>query len=117
MSPFPAGMPCYGLIWEGWCGDFYHIDEYLQVVHLGKVMTNPGQKYAFLYALADPRAGPTRLVDAGKLMALCAYGQTGSPDRDEQALIDFLLPSDLYPLSKEDSRDSPYYNIGVTHQK
>ncbi|MER9222951.1 proline dehydrogenase [Mesorhizobium sp. M0644] len=117
MSPFPAGMPCYVLIWEGWCGDFYEIDEYLQVVHLGRVMANPGHKYTFLYALADPSAERTRAGDAGKLMALCAYGQTGSPDRDEQALIDFLLPSDVWPLSKEDLRNSPYYNIGVTHQK
>ncbi|MEI8702975.1 carbamoyltransferase C-terminal domain-containing protein [Mesorhizobium sp. ISC15] len=120
MSPFPARMPCYALIWEGWCGDFYEIDEYLQVVHRGKVMANPGEKYAFLYGLADPTftlPKGTRIEDAGKVMALCAYGQTGSPDRDERALIDFLLPSDLYPLSKEDLRNSPYYNIGVTHQK
>ncbi|MER9756238.1 proline dehydrogenase [Mesorhizobium sp. M0166] len=121
MSPFPAGTPCYVLIWEGWCGDFYEIDEQLQVVHQGKVMANPGEKYAFLYALADPKfsspKGPTRIGDAGKLMALCAYGETGPADRDEQALIDFLLPSDVYPLGKEDLRNSPYYNIGVTHQK
>ncbi|MER9064653.1 carbamoyltransferase C-terminal domain-containing protein [Mesorhizobium sp. M0698] len=117
MSPFPAGTPCYALIWEGWCGNFYEIDEYLQVVHRGKVMANPGHKYAFLYALADPSAGPTRNEDAGKLMALCAYGQTGSPDSDEQALIDFLVPSDVYPMYKENFRNSPYYNIGVTHQK
>lgn len=121
MSPFPSGMPCYALIWEGWCGNFYEIDEDMQVVHRGEVMAYPGHKYSFLYALADPRftlpKGPSRREDAGKLMALCAYGQTGSPDRDEQALIDFLLPSDVYPLAKEDLRNSPYYNIGVTHQK
>ncbi|TIL80235.1 MAG: proline dehydrogenase, partial [Mesorhizobium sp.] len=46
MSPFPAGTPCYVLIWEGWCGDFYEIDEELRVVHQGKVMANPGEKYA-----------------------------------------------------------------------
>ncbi|MDX8502603.1 carbamoyltransferase C-terminal domain-containing protein [Mesorhizobium sp. VK4C] len=121
MSPFAAGVPCYALIWEGWCGDFYQIDEHLQVQHLGKAMANPGQKYAFLYALADPSfispKAPTRIQDAGKVMALCAYGQTRSPDRDERALIDFLLPSDQYPLPKGEMRDSPYYNIGVTHQK
>ncbi|ESZ00002.1 proline dehydrogenase [Mesorhizobium sp. C089B] len=121
MSPFPAGTPCYVLIWEGWCGDFYEIDEYLQVLHLGRVMANPGDKYAFLYALADPEfilpKGPTRMGDAGKLMALCAYGQTRSPDQDEQALLDFLLPSNLYPIAKKDLRNSPYYNIGVTNQK
>ncbi|RWO03389.1 MAG: proline dehydrogenase [Mesorhizobium sp.] len=120
MSPFPARMPCYALIWEGHCGDFYEIDEYLQVVHLGKVMANPGEKYGFLYALADPEytlPKGSRMADSGKLMALGAYGQIGSPDRDEQALIDFLLPSEQYPLCKGDLRNSPYHNIGVTHQK
>lgn len=121
MSPFPLGMPCYALIWEGDIGDFYEVDERLQVAHLGRVITAPGSKYALLYALADPKftfpKGHLRFEDAGKVMALCAYGQAGSPDRDEQALINYLLPSDLYPLSKETLRNSPYYNIGVTDQK
>ncbi|ESW74508.1 hypothetical protein NKL07_00050 [Mesorhizobium sp. C280B] len=101
-------------------GDFYEIDERLQVVHLGKVMASPGDKYAFLYALADPNKRWLHVEDAGKLMALCAYGQTASSDRDEQALIDFLLPRHgilLNSLSKEDLRNSPYHNVGVTHQK
>ncbi|AGS25152.1 3'-hydroxymethylcephem-O-carbamoyltransferase (plasmid) [Rhizobium etli bv. mimosae str. Mim1] len=119
MSPFPAGTPCYVLIWEGVFGDFYEINERLQVAHLGKVMASPGDKYAFLYALADPNRERLHVEDAGKLMALCAYGQTASPDRDEQALIDFLLPRQgiLSSLSKEEFRDSPYQNIGVTHKK
>ncbi|WP_245303337.1 carbamoyltransferase C-terminal domain-containing protein, partial [Mesorhizobium loti] len=121
MSPFPTGMPCYVLTWEGLLGDFYEIDECLQVVHLGKVMAGPGEKYSFLYALADPKftlpQERFRYEDAGKLMALCAYGEAGSPDRDEQALIDFLLPSDPNRLYNEDLRSSPYSNIGVTHQK
>lgn len=123
MSPFPVGMPCYALIWEGEFGDFYEFDERLQVTHLGKVMATPGDKYGFLYGLANPKftlptgPGSLRYEDAGKLMALCAYGKTGSPDRDEQALLDFLLPRDMRSLSKEDLRDSPYYNIGITDQK
>ncbi|MER8716706.1 carbamoyltransferase C-terminal domain-containing protein [Mesorhizobium sp. M1295] len=124
MSPFPEGMPCYALIWEGEFGDFYEFDEHLQIVHLAKVMVSPGEKYRFLYALADPKftlpKGQLRLEDSGKLMALGAFGEAGSPDQDEQALIDFLLPqcdSTLPWMSKEDWRNSPYYNIGVTHQK
>ncbi|MGX5804447.1 carbamoyltransferase C-terminal domain-containing protein [Bradyrhizobium sp. Arg314] len=117
MSPFPAGMPCYALIWEGWCGNFYEIDEHLHVVYKGKAVANPGHKYAFLYALAEPSAGPTSIEDAGKLMALCAFGEAESADSDAQALIDFLVPTDVYPLYKENFRSSPYYNIGVTHQK
>ncbi|MGX9148391.1 carbamoyltransferase N-terminal domain-containing protein [Mesorhizobium sp. 128a] len=86
-------------------------------------MTGPGDKYSFLYALADPNftlpKGRLRDEDPGKLMALCASGQTGTPDLNEQALIDFLLPRDNIAqlLSKEELRNSPYHNIGVTHQK
>ncbi|RWA79398.1 carbamoyltransferase C-terminal domain-containing protein [Mesorhizobium sp.] len=121
MSPFPAGTPCYALIWEGALGDFYEIDECMQLRHLGKVMACPGNKYIFIYALADPSfsSGTLRDGDAGKLMALTAYGKTGLPDTDEQDLINCLFPleSIQHSLSKDELQCSPYYNIGVTHPK
>lgn len=119
MSPYPQGRPCYALVWEGALGDFYEIDENLVVHHLGHVMTTPGNKYSFLYALADPTftfpKGHLRNGDPGKLMALCAYGKSGEPNPEERELIDFLLdrPGILRSLSKEDLRDSPYYNVGL----
>lgn len=120
MSPFPAGTPCYALIWEGALGDFYEIDESMQLIHLGKVMAWPGNKYVFLYALADPScsSGWLRDGDAGKLMALTAYGKAGLPDADEQALINFVFPRESkYSLLKDELQSSPYYNIGVTNPK
>ncbi|SDH76667.1 carbamoyltransferase N-terminal domain-containing protein [Pseudomonas abietaniphila] len=74
MSPFPQGKACYALVWEGAMGDFYLVDEEVNISHLGTVMITPGNKYGFLYALADPTfrlpKGKQRLGDAGKLMAL-----------------------------------------------
>ena len=120
MSPFPQGQPCYALIWEGALGDFYEIDEDLNVHHHGNVMMTPGNKYSFLYALADPSftlpKGSLRYGDPGKLMALCAYGTYGTRTTEEWDLIDSMLnrTSILKTLGKEDMKDSPYYNVGLT---
>ncbi|CAI3119715.1 Decarbamoylnovobiocin carbamoyltransferase [Acinetobacter oleivorans] len=119
LSPFEQGEPCYVLSWEGAMGDFYEVDENLNVHHITTVMKTPGNKYAFLYALADPLfslpKGRLRYEDPGKLMALCAYGKSGQPTKREQQIMDLLLDRDsiLMTLGKEDMRDSPYYNIGL----
>jgi len=121
MSPFEQGRPCYLLVWEGALGDFYQIDEHLQVTSLGRVMMTPGNKYSFLYALADPGftlpKGKLRNEDPGKLMALCAFGESGEMDANEREVTDFLLKRDsiLATLAKDDMRWSKYYNIGLDH--
>jgi hydroxymethyl cephem carbamoyltransferase len=118
LSPYEQGRPCYALVWEGALGDFYEIDQQLEVHHLGQVMKAPGNKYSFLYALADPTSnlprGHVNYSDPGKLMALCAYGEPGEPTAEEWKLIDPLLdhPSFL-DLAKDDLRESPYHNIGL----
>ena len=69
-------------------------------------MKAPGNKYSFLYALADPTStlprGHVRYSDPGKLMALCAYGEPGEPTAEERELIDPLLDPDLV-----DGADAP----------
>ncbi|KPX12204.1 3'-hydroxymethylcephem-o-carbamoyltransferase [Pseudomonas amygdali pv. dendropanacis] len=123
MSPFPQGKACYALVWEGAMGDFYLIDEKVNISHLGTVMITPGNKYGFLYALADPTfrlpKGKQRLGDAGKLMALCAFGSSGQMSSEEQETASFLLDRDsiLSSLDKEDMKWSPFYNIGLTNEK
>nr|WP_218008132.1 carbamoyltransferase C-terminal domain-containing protein [Herbidospora sakaeratensis] len=118
MSPYEQGEPCYALVWEGALGDFYEIDSQLDVHHLGQVMKAPGNKYSFLYSLADPASalprGHVRYSDPGKLMALCGYGESGTPTAEEWDLIDALLehPSFL-DLAKDDLRDSRYHDIGL----
>ena len=122
MSPFPQGQPCYVLVWEGNIGAFYHIDENVNVTKVGDVLEDPGNKYAFLYAVADPgfplRRGYHRFEDAGKLMALVSYGEKGDVTADEQKLIDFILKqkSILLTLDKCELSDSPFFNIGVESQ-
>ena len=123
MSPFPQGRPCYVLIWEGNIGAFYHIDEKVNVTKVGDVLEDPGNKYSFLYALADPSfpigKGHFRFEDAGKLMALAGFGRPGPATRDEQELIDFVLSrrSILLSVDKRELSSSPFFNVGVESQQ
>ncbi len=119
MSPFPQGKPCYALIWEGTFGAFYRIDENVNISKIGEVVSYPGGKYGFIYGLADPsfpvNSGQFRLNDAGKLMALCSYGQPGPASESDQALIDRILAQEkiLLTMDKGDLQDCGYFNIGV----
>lgn len=118
LSPFPQGKPCYALIWEGQFGAFYRIDKDINITNLGRVIDNPGDRFAFLYGLADPTfnfgPGQIRLSDAGKLMAIAAYGEATKIDEDGQYIIDYLLDRnlDFRKLKKDQFKNSPYYNIG-----
>lgn len=119
LSPFPQGQACYALVWEGFIGAFYYIDEHVNVTKVGDVMEGPGGKYQFLYALADesfPDTARLRFEDAGKLMALVSYGKPGTPDKETKELIDWILSNSVMYLAtaKKDMRHSKYYNIGVS---
>ena len=106
------------LIWEGQTGEFLTVDRRLKVTRRVTVLTEPGGRYAALFALADPtfpdRGALPRLNDAGKLMALAAYGDPNSDDPALVELVDRLLKTDtFYPVPKEAFKDSAIYNIGV----
>jgi hydroxymethyl cephem carbamoyltransferase len=122
MSPFPQGQPCYALVWEGVIGAFYRIDADLKVSALGTPMSGPGHKYGFLYGLADPTypadARRSRREDAGKLMALAAFGRDAPETPEERALIERTLAHDAVaaPLRKVDFADTPFFNIGLETQ-
>lgn len=122
LSPFEQGQPCYCLTWEGMIGRFYHIDARLNVTALPEVLSHPGYRYAFVYALADPSFADTerypRLNDAGKLMALAAF-HDGSPLSAEDAtLIEELLKAEDVEATLKKSRfvGSRHYNVGVRDQ-
>lgn len=122
MSPYPQGEPCYALVWEGNIGSFYEITADVEVIRLAQVMEDPGNKYQYVFALADQTTtsehGGFRFSNAGKLMALagCADGSpvTGS----ERELIDWVLSrsSILLTSPKDGLADSPFYNVGVESQ-
>ncbi|WP_236243187.1 carbamoyltransferase C-terminal domain-containing protein [Streptomyces sp. CC228A] len=122
MAPDTAGKPHYALVWEGNIGDFYRIDEAGQVTHLKHVMTDPGNKYAYLFALADPKhptgKGYFNYSHAGKQMALTAFAEEGPTTKAEQEVIDFILKQDgiVLGVSKDELKWSHLYNAGVDSQ-
>lgn len=103
MSPFPKGMPCYALVWEGHMGAFYEIDAGLKITKVGEPLTSPGNRYALLYGLADPSfpkdAPVPRPSDAGKLMALASFSTRTVPTVEEGQLLRFLLGGPYRRLS------------------
>lgn len=118
MSNLPEGTPCYALIWEGEIGAFYEIDSKLRITLLANVLTEPGNRYASIYGLADPtfqkNAPFSRFSDAGKLMALASFSNRKQPTMEEEKLMDFLLNSQHVQLSLyKELEHSQYYNIGV----
>jgi len=121
LSPFPQGTPCYALVWEGHIGAFYFINERVEITKIKDVLSGPGIRYAFLYALGDPDfkmgRGAIRLGDAGKLMAISAFSKGKRLTKDGRLLIDRILSASLggKDLCKDDFRCSPYYNCGIDH--
>lgn len=118
LSPFPQGQPCYALVWEGIFGSFYKIDHKLNIKKIGDVLEGPGTKYQFLYSLADPSFpddGALRMEDAGKLMALASYGIPGTPNQEQQEIIDIIFSKkEIFKSTRKgDFRKNKFYNIGV----
>lgn len=106
------------LVWEGVTGGFYLLDSGVRISRSIPVLTQPGARYAFLFALADPTfpgsgAAPN-LDDSGKLMALAAYGDPERADADVADTVERIVKVDtLYPAPKEEFRASPVHNAGV----
>jgi hydroxymethyl cephem carbamoyltransferase len=106
------------LVWEGYTGSFYRWHQYGRTIEPVPVLSQPGGRYAALFAIADPTfpddAGKPRLTDAGKLMALAAYDQDQEPTPGEIEVAERLLGMEsVYPLDKTGFAESPIYNNGV----
>ncbi len=123
MAPAHFQAPCHALVWEGNIGNFYRIDPGLTVRDLGRVLTDPGNKYTFLFSLADIGSPSIRgfwdTSHPGKLMALAAYGVAGAMDDDERAIADAILGRSaiMTTTDKDDLSWSPFHNIGVQSQR
>lgn len=107
------------LVWEGITGSFYLVDERFQVQREIPVLSQPGARFASLFAICDPTFPETgsfvRLNDSGKLMALAAFGDARSNDPDVLDLVERVLDAEnLFPVPKSDFKDSPLYDVGVT---
>ena len=107
------------LVWEGMDGAFYLLDERFEVQREVRVLDHVGNRYAFLFAIADPTFPEVRALprdeDAGKLMALAAYGDPADATAEIRDTIERLLvPWETYVgPPKREFRDSPLYNAGV----
>ncbi|WP_050479754.1 carbamoyltransferase C-terminal domain-containing protein [Herbaspirillum rhizosphaerae] len=121
LSPFKQGDPCYVLVWEGHIGAFYFVNEEVTITKLSEALVDPGVRYAFLYALADPTfkmgRGAIRLSDAGKLMAITSYATGKHVCKDGAEVVDRILDAHIrgVNLCKEDFVLSKFYNCGVTN--
>jgi len=109
------------LVWEGFTGSFYLVDQAGRIVHEAPVLDQPGVRYASPFSLADPSYPDDsvlqRFSDAGKLMALAAYGDAESTDPELHAVLDRLMaPEAVLPLAKSSFRGSPIHNAGVRSQ-
>ena len=127
LSPFPQGEPCYVLIWEGFLGTMYYVDENVSIKKVGDVLAGPGTKYTFLYALADPTIDIhtrhwERMEDPGKLMSLAAYGRRGAPTPEQQEIMSDVMSLSIFQLywdrvsPKSAFSGSRFCNIGVESQ-
>ncbi len=123
LSPFEHGQPCYALVWEGVIGALYYVDHQITIQKVGEVVAWPGTKYSLIFALADPTVPPStdwgfRFGDAGKLMALTAYGRRSTATRVERDTVESILELDLFKdrRPKETLQKSSYFNIGVESQ-
>lgn len=118
MSPLPIGEPCYALVWEGEMGTFYEIDALGRISVVRDVLTQPGNRYALLYGLADPdfpKDGPyPRQSDAGKLMALASFSNRSIATTEEQSLLEFLLDGPYRKLSDYPNLlQAPHLDVGL----
>ncbi|HMI98958.1 MAG TPA: carbamoyltransferase C-terminal domain-containing protein [Gaiellaceae bacterium] len=118
MAPFEDHELTTVLVWEGVTGSFYLVDRAWQVVRTVPALSCPGERYAFLFSLADPtfpdRGSTSRPDGSGKLMALAAYGDPKDADADIEAVVDRLLAIRvLNPAPKADFADTVLYNAGV----
>lgn len=117
MSDLPKGTPCYALVWEGAIGAFYEIDSEMNISLVGDVLSQPGNRYALIYGLADPTFPKNmhpRFSDAGKLMALASFSNRSTPSAEEKRMLDSLLSGSYRVLSEyKELEQSTYYNVGL----
>jgi len=118
MAPQAPLDECAILTWEGVIGSFYHWRRGGAELDAFPVLDQPGQRYAALFALANPgfpdRGTPDH-TQAGKLMALAGYADLDTPvPHDVARVVDTLLEAPrIDPLEKVSFKDCPLYNVGV----
>lgn len=114
------GAPVHAaVVWEGLLGKLYLVEGHGQVVRQIHVHDGPGTRWSLLFCVADPMfpdegGYPGRFSDAGKLMALAAFGDPETTDPDVTEAVDRVLTTpQVWPAAKHEFRDTAIYNAGV----
>lgn len=98
LSDLSEGQPFYALVWEGYIGRFYRVDENFNITKLGDkdhVMNHVGVRYSFPYH-ATGRSDIYGHSAAGKIMALAGLAAINPTQREElRYLTSVLLESEL----------------------
>jgi hydroxymethyl cephem carbamoyltransferase len=121
MAP-PDSHPARAVLsYEGVIGSFYLLDEQWQVTRTIPVLRHVGNRYVSIFHLANPKATGSFTIgsDAGKLMALAAFGDASDPDPAIAETVERILTvPTLTPMNfdKPSYQDSPIHNAGVTSQ-
>ena len=118
MAPRTDSLQHAVLVWEGTLGDFHLLDEDWSVQQKIPVMSEPGNRFAFLLGLADPAMPEVALYpraeDAGKLMALASFANAADADAGIIDTVERIIDAPTFsPVPKPAFRDSPVYNAGV----
>lgn len=113
---------CAVLIWEGVIGSLYHWQDFGRSIRKIDVLKYPGARYVALFELAEPNfpesGGEVREENAGKLMALAAYGKEENIAEDDVRTINHLLTHDpMYPFQKSQFTGSGLFNAGTTSER
>jgi hydroxymethyl cephem carbamoyltransferase len=115
MAPGAPFEECAVLVWEGQLGAFYHWRDGGAMIDRIDVLSEPGNRYSALYAIADPSFGGAvpRLEHAGRLMALTAFAD-GPPSVAEREVADRLLEAKrFFPFDKSSFAGTPLHDAGV----
>lgn len=90
MSELPVGQPCYVLLWEGYLGGIYYVDETMHISPLVEdsslVMDSPGTRYLMPYH----GTGRTDIFGhsaAGKIMAVAGLPIDNAQDYSNEKAI------------------------------
>jgi hydroxymethyl cephem carbamoyltransferase len=118
LAPDAPIEECVILVWEGGIGALYHWQDCGRTITRRDVLTQPGARYSALFGLADPtfphQGSYPRLEDAGKLMALGAYGTADRVSAQSVEVVEALLSCDtFYPFDKQAFQGSVLYNCSL----
>lgn len=122
MHPGAPIDECAILVWEGRIGAFYHWREGGRAIVRHHVMSDPGNRYSALFALAEPTF-PDRGRNpdhdyAGKMMALTAFdGGTAISQQDQDVVERLLGQRTTFPFDKGSYAGWGLYNCGVVSSR